>query len=93
MVLQTAIPFSGAAPRLACRISGLRLQAVYLFQAFFVSSTCAVSAPSYHSSSIASPPWRRAFAQFAPVVKLWRLVVVAAPNLATGTPHLVNKFC
>ena len=33
-------------------------------------------------TSIAQLPWRRAFAQFAPVVKLWRSVVVAVPNLA-----------
>ena len=33
-------------------------------------------------TSIAQLPWRRAFAQFAPVVKLWRTVVVAESNAA-----------
>ena len=46
-------------------------------QVFLASSPCAASASSYHFSSSASPPWRSAFSQFAPVVKLgfpfWRL--------------------
>ena len=58
-------------------LAGLRLGVLRQFQAFLASSACAVRATSYHFSSSAPPPWRSAFLQFAPVVKLgfpfWRL--------------------
>ncbi len=57
-------------------------QALCRFQSFLTSSACAVSATSYHFSSIAPLLWRSAFARFAPVVQLWRAVVVAVSNPA-----------
>ena len=54
---------------------------------FFASSPCAASATSYHFSSIASPPWRSAFSQFAPVVKL------GLPVLASGSNCAVKPTC
>ena len=33
-------------------------------------------------TSLAQLPWQHAFAQFTPVVKLWRAIVFAASNLA-----------
>ena len=39
-------------------------------------------AESLHFGSVAHPPWQRAFARFAPVVTLWRTVVVAVANPA-----------
>ena len=92
MIIKTAISFSSAVQRLVCRFSGLRLRAPCKFQAFLASSACTVSATSYHFSNIAPPPWRSAFAQFAPVVKLWRSIVVAVSNPATGLPHKGKKL-
>ena len=56
-------------------------------QVFLASSPCAASASSYHFSSSASPPWRSAFSQFAPVVKL------GFPVLASGSNRAVKPTC
>ncbi len=62
--------------------AGLRLGVLRQFQAFLASSPCAASATSYHFASIAPPPWRRAFSQFAPVVKLGFPVLASGSNCA-----------
>ena len=67
--------------------AGLRLGVLRQFQAFLASSPCAASATSYHFASIAPPPWRRAFSQFAPVVKL------GFPVLASGSNCAVKPTC
>ncbi|WP_461468513.1 DUF1010 domain-containing protein [Melaminivora sp.] len=79
MLFQTAFSFSGVIQRLAGRLSGLRLRAVCLFQAFLASGPFVASAVSYYFASIAPPRWRNAFSQFAPVVK------VGLPVLAIGS--------
>ena len=58
------------------------------FQAFLASSPCAASATSYHFASIAPPPWRRAFSQFAPVVKLGFPVLASGSNCAVKPTRL-----
>ena len=68
--------------------AGLRLWVLRWFQAFFASSPCAASATSYHFSSIAPPPWRRAFSQFAPVVKLGFPVLASGSNCAVKPTRL-----
>ena len=55
MLIQTAFSFSGVIQRLVCRLSGLRLRAVCLFQVFLTSGPCTASATSYHFSCAASP--------------------------------------
>ncbi|MBS0391679.1 MAG: DUF1010 domain-containing protein [Proteobacteria bacterium] len=79
MLFQTAFSFSGVIHRLAGRFSGLRLQAVCLFQAFLAAGPCVTSAVSYHFASVTPLRWRFAFSQFAPVVK------VGLPVLASGS--------
>ena len=54
--------------------AGLRLWALRQFQAFF--------------ASIAPPPWRRAFSQFAPVVKLGFPVLASGSNCAVEPTRL-----
>ena len=68
--------------------AGLRLGVLRQFQAFLASSPCAASATSYHFASIAPPPWRRAFSQFAPVVKLGFPVLASGPNCAVKPTRL-----
>ena len=82
MLFQTVFSFSGVIQRLAGRFSGLRLQAVCGFQAFWAASPCAASASSYHFSSSASPPWRCAFSRFALVVNLGLPVLAVVANRA-----------
>jgi hypothetical protein len=55
---------------------------------FLASSPCAASATSYHFASIAPPPWRRAFSQFAPVVKLGFPVLASGSNCAVKPTRL-----
>ena len=57
-------------------------------QAFLASSPCAASATSYHFASIVSPPWRRAFSQFAPVVNLGFPVLASVANRAVKPTRL-----
>ena len=68
--------------------AGLRLGVLRQFQAFLASSPCAASANSYHFASIAPPPWRRAFSQFAPVVKLGFPVLASGSNCAVKPSRL-----
>jgi len=79
MLFQTAFNFSGVMQRHAGRFSGLRLQAVCLFQAFLAAGPRVASAASYHFASVAPPRWRFAFSQFVPVAK------VGLPVLAIGS--------
>ena len=58
------------------------------FQAFLAASACQSSATSYHFASIAPPPWRRAFSQFAPVVKLGFPVLASGSNCAVKPTRL-----
>ena len=88
MLFQTAFSFSGVIQRLAGRFSGLRLRAAWEFQAFLASSPYAASVSSYHSSSIAPPPWRCAFSQFAPVVNLGLPVLAFGSNRAVKPTRL-----
>ena len=68
--------------------AGLRLGVLRQFQAFLASSPCVASATSYHFASIAPPPWRRAFSQFAPVVKLGFPVLASGSNCAVKPTRL-----
>ncbi|MDV7919833.1 DUF1010 domain-containing protein [Pseudomonas aeruginosa] len=88
MLFQTVFSFSGVIQRLAGRFSGLRLQAAWEFQAFLASSPCTASAFSYHSSSIAPPPWRCAFSPCWPVVKLVLPVLGSGSNTAVKPTRL-----
>ncbi|WP_291220213.1 DUF1010 domain-containing protein [Dokdonella sp.] len=83
MLFPTAFSFSGVIQRLVCRFSGLRLRAVYLFQAFLASGAFTASASSYHFSCFASPRWRSAFSQFAPVAKLGFPVLAIGSNCSS----------
>ncbi|MBN8558252.1 MAG: DUF1010 domain-containing protein [Burkholderiales bacterium] len=86
MLFPTAFNFSGVIQRLVCRFSGLRLQAVCLFQTFLASGPCVASASSYHFSCVAPPRWRSAFSQFAPVAKLGFPVLAIGSNCLQGLP-------
>ena len=88
MLIQTAFNFSSVVQRLVCRFSGLRLQAAWEFQAFLASSPCTASASSYHSSSIAPPPWRCAFSPCWPVVKLGVPILASGSNTAVKPTRL-----
>ena len=83
----SASPISKVSPLGFWRCAGLRLSALRKFQAFLASSPCAASATSYHFASIVSPPWRRAFSQFALVVNL------GFPVLASGSNCAVKPTC
>ena len=67
-------------------LAGLRLVPLRQFQAFLASSACPASAISYHSASIAPPPWRGAFSGSAPVVKRAQLA-----GLASGSNPAVKR--
>ena len=69
-------------------LAGLRLWLLRQFQAFLASSPCVESATSYHFSSSASPPWRSAFSQFAPVVNSGFSVLAAGSNCAVRPTRL-----
>ena len=88
MLFQPAFSFSGVIQRLVCRVSGLRLRAACLFQAFLASSACAACATSYHFASIAPPRWRSAFSQFAPVVNSVVSVLASGSNCAVKPTRL-----
>ena len=91
MLFQTAFSFSSVVQRLVCRFSGLRLQAAWEFQAFLASSPCTASASSYHSSSIAPPPWRCAFSPCWPVVKLGLPVLGSGSNTAVKPTRILRS--
>ncbi|WP_367067050.1 DUF1010 domain-containing protein [Oryzisolibacter sp. LB2S] len=86
MLFPTAFSFSGAIQCLAGRCAGLRLRAVCLFQAFLAFGAFAASATSYHFPCVASPRWRSAFSQFAPVAKLGFPVLAIGSNCLQGLP-------
>ena len=83
MLFQPAFSFSGVIQRLVCRPSGLRLRAACFFQAFLASGPCVAAASSYHFSCAASPRWRSAFSQFAPVAKLGFPVLAIGSNCSS----------
>ena len=82
MLFKPAFSFSSVIQRLVCRCSGLRLLALRQFQAFLASSAYIASAASYLFASIAPPPWRSAFSQFPPIVKLGFPVLAFGSNSA-----------
>ncbi|QIL44070.1 DUF1010 domain-containing protein [Acidovorax sp. HDW3] len=83
MLFQTAFSFSGVSQRLACRFSGLRLRSLRQFSVFLTTSACPASATSYHFASVAPLPWRNAFSQFTPVVKLGFPVLASGSNISS----------
>ena len=88
MNIQAPFTFASVYPLGVWRSLGLRLRGLRQFQAFLASSPCAASATSYHFASIAPPPWRRAFSQFAPVVKLGFPVLASGSNCAVKPTRL-----
>ena len=91
MVHSPAFTFASVYSLGVLSCAGLRLRVLRRFQAFLASGACAVSASSYHFVSIAPPPWRGAFSQFAHVVKLGFPVLASVSNPAlkrTATPPL-----
>ena len=90
-IYSSGSPFSQVSPLRFRRCAGLRLSALRRFQAFLASSACAVSAPSYHSCSVASLPWRSAFSWAAHVFKAGRSLLAFGSNFAvkrTASPPL-----
>ena len=87
MLYSPAFTFSSVYPLGFLPCAGLRLGVLRQFQAFLASTACAACASSYHFSGIAPLPWRRAFSQFAPVVKL------GFPVLASGSNCAVKPTC
>ena len=88
MLYSPAFTFSSVYPLVFLPCAGLRLGVLRQFHAFLASSPCAASATSYHFASIAPPPWRRAFSQFAPVVKLGFPVLASGSNCAVKPTRL-----
>ena len=88
MVYSPAFTFSSAYPLGFLPCAGLRLGVLRQFQAFLASTACAACASSYHFSGIAPLPWRRAFSQFAPVVKLGFPVLASGSNCAVKPTRL-----
>ena len=78
----SASPFSKVSPLGFWRSAGLRLRSLRRFQAFSASSACVASAPSYHSCSAASLPWRSAFSWVAPFSKAGRSLLAFGSNSA-----------
>ncbi|AVP59163.1 hypothetical protein C7H73_15230 [Pulveribacter suum] len=64
------------------------MEALRWFSVFLASSACAASAISYHFTSVAPPPWRSAFSQFAPVVNLGLPVLASGSNRAVKPTRL-----
>ena len=87
MLYSPELTFSTGYP-LVLPCAGLRLGALRWFQAFLASSPLAASATSYHFASIAPPPWRNAFSQFPPVVKLGLPVLASGSNCAVKPTRL-----
>ncbi|MDD2690319.1 MAG: DUF1010 domain-containing protein [Simplicispira sp.] len=80
--------FSSGYPLGFLPCAGLRLEALRWVRAFLASSPRAASATSYHFASIAPPPWRNAFSQFALVVKLGFPVLTPGSNCAVKPTRL-----
>ena len=88
MLYSPAFTFSSVYPLVFLPCAGLRLGVLRQFQAFLASTACAACASSYHFSGIAPLPWRRAFSQFAPVVKLGFPVLASGSNCAVKPTRL-----
>ncbi len=88
MQYPAAFGFSGVYPLGFLPCAGLRLLTLRRLQAFLACSPCAASATSYHFSSSASLPWRRAFSQCAPVVNLGFPVLASGSNCAVKPTRL-----
>ena len=91
MFIQTAFSFSSAVQRLACRFSGLRLLALRRFMVFLASSPCVASASSYRFGSAASPRWRCAFSQLAPVAKSKLSVLASGSNISVKPTRILRS--
>ena len=88
MLYSPAFTFSSVYQLVFLPCAGLRLGVLRQFQAFLASTACAACASSYHFSGIAPLPWRRAFSQFAPVVKLGFPVLASGSNCAVKPTRL-----
>lgn len=88
MVLSPAFSFSSVYPLGFGPLAGLRLPGLCQFRAFLASSPFVASVDSYHLSSIALPPWRNAFSQFAHVVKFGFPVLASVSNSALKRTRL-----
>ena len=82
-IYSSASPISKVSPLGFWRCAGLRLSALRRFQAFLVSSACAVSATSYHSCSVAPLPRPSAFSWAAPVFKFGRSLLAFGSNYSS----------
>ena len=90
MLFSPAFTFASVNPLGVLPCSGLRLGALRWFQAFLASSACVASATSYHFASIAPPPWRGAFSQFAHVFKLGLPVLAFGSNSALKRTRILR---
>lgn len=90
MLYSPAFTFSSGYPLAVLLRAGLRLSGLCQFQAFLTSSAYAASATSYHFASISPPPWRSAFSQFAPVVKLGFPVLASVSNSALKRTRILR---
>ncbi|RZJ15846.1 MAG: DUF1010 domain-containing protein [Acidovorax sp.] len=86
----SASPFSKVSPLGFWRSAGLRLRSLRRFQAFSASSACVASAPSYHSCSAASLPWRSAFSWVAPFSKAGRSLLAFGSNSALKRTRILR---
>ena len=86
----SASPFSKVSPLGFWRSAGLRLRSLRRFQAFSASSACVASAPSYHSCSAASLPWRSAFSWVAPFSKAGRSLLAFGSNSAVTRTRILR---
>ena len=91
MNIQAPFTFASVHPLGVWRSLGLRLRGLRQFQAFLASSPCAASATSYHFTSIAPPPWRRAFSQFAPFAKFVLPVLVSGSNISVKPTRILRS--
>ena len=90
MLYSPAFSFSSGYPLGVLPRAGLRLSVLRQFQAFLASSTCAVSANSYHFASTAPPHWRSAFSRVAHVVKLGLPVLASGSNSALKRTRILR---
>ena len=86
----SASPFSKVSPLGFWRSAGLRLRSLRRFQAFSASSACVARAPSYHSCSAASLPWRSAFSWVAPFSKAGRSLLAFGSNSALKRTRILR---
>jgi hypothetical protein len=88
MVHSPAFTFSSGYPLGFCRVQGFAFECCASFKPFWPLALVQQALPAIFFASIASPPWRTAFSQFAHVVNSEVSVLASGSNCAVKPTRL-----